>query len=792
MSPDAAEQLAARTVFDQLQYEAYRKKVLKVKQAAAIQGIELDMNKYKDLQGRKDLGQAATNLIEGDVLSTTSSLVLRKESIAGLARSRMDDVLASFRRNMAGQVRQKAKLNNVVRELFGEDTGDLAARELSKAWTEAAEYLRKRFNMAGGAIVKMENWGLPQSHDSLAVRAAGAREWIDFLLGDTPETSRLDINGMIDETTGMPFTRESLTAALNDVWQTISTEGGSTMKVTSVGGGKSVANQRRDHRFLKFKNGDSWMEYQEKYGRSNAFDAMLGHIDSMARDIALIERFGPNPNATMAYVRNMLIKEAKINPEQAGRLSSKMKSMDDMYNSFVGKTNSPVRPKVASFFQSLRDVGTSAFLGATSLTAITDFNFVRLAKQFSGLPQTDTLSRYLEMMNPLTAEEKGRIAVSQGLIANAWTQIAASQARYVGDVGGSEITSRIADFTMRASLLSPHTQANQWAFGMSFNNFVAENRNKPWAALPENLRNTLANNNFRSDTWDIIRSSEPMDYQGTKYITGPQIEKLQGVNEQTAFDLATQYMQMINRETNQAVPSYTNRGRAFLIGSSQPGTVTGELLRSFAMFKNFGVTLLNTQIARGLTQPTVPGRAAYLADLLITTTIMGAFAIQLKEIAKGRDPRGMDSPEFWGAAFLQGGGLGIYGDFLFSNVNRYGSGLEDTIAGPIIGMANDVKDLTIGNAVEFAQGKNLEESKVLSEMLGFAAKYTPGSSIFYIRAALERQVIDRLEMMANPKARQDMLRLEKRYMREYGQRYWWRPGSPTPDRAPNLEAALGD
>jgi hypothetical protein len=39
--------------------------------------------------------------------------------------------------------------------------------------------------------------------------------------------------------------------------------------------------------------------------------------------------------------------------------------------------------------------------------------------------------------------------------------------------------------------------------------------------------------------------------------------------------------------------------------------------------------------------------------------------------------------KFWGAAFLQGGALGIYGDFLYGiNQTRYGSGPIEALAGP--------------------------------------------------------------------------------------------------------------
>ena len=54
--------------------------------------------------------------------------------------------------------------------------------------------------------------------------------------------------------------------------------------------------------------------------------------------------------------------------------------------------------------------------------------------------------------------------------------------------------------------------------------------------------------------------------------------------------------------------------------------------------------------------------------------LLGGLAVQLKEIAKGNDPRPMDSAEFWLAAVMQGGGLGIFGDFFSASTSRTGAG----------------------------------------------------------------------------------------------------------------------
>lgn len=783
MPPVEAELSAARSTFDQLAFESRLKKRRKLLQAEVFKRVEVELKSYRNARGEEDMAQAATNLIEGDVLSKATSVETRKGAIRGLALSRMNDVLATFRRNLVGSVRNKAKLRNVIKEAFGEETGDIHARELAQAWSEASEYLRKRFNAAGGAISKMKNWGFPQYHNMLEIRKAGYEEWRNFIQG------RLDLDEMIDETTGLPFNQESIEIALNEVYQTLISNGANKLRPTGAPSGKSLANQKRDHRFLKFKNADSWFEYQERFGNSNVFDTMIGHIDTMSRDIAFMETLGPNPDATLNYVRTMLIKEAAGDPSKTNRINRKISTMEAMYSAASDRNNVPVDSFIAQTFSGLRQILISAQLGAASLAAITDFNFLRIAKQMSGLPQTDTLRRYLDFISPLSVQEKGKIAVSQGLIAQGWTAVAAGQMRFVGDISGPEITRRISDFVMRASLLSPHTQANQWAFGMSFTNYVAQNRAVAWKDLPKELRNTLDNYGFNEGRWDVIRQTKPMEYEGEAFLTGPDIESRTDIQPKLALDLSTRYLEMINSETNFAVPSHSLRGRVFLTGDSRPGTLGGELSRSFAMYKNFGVSLMNTHMARGLVQPGIGGKGKYIADLIISTALMGALALQLKEMAKGRDPRSMDSVEFWSASLLQGGGLGIFGDFLFSDTSRYGGGLEQTFAGPVVGLASDIKNLTIGNIQQAARG---EDPKFVNESIQFAARYTPGSSIFYMRAALERLVIDRLRLMSDPKAARDMQQLERKYMREYGQRYWWRPGQLKPERAPNLGAAVGE
>ena len=68
---------------------------------------------------------------------------------------------------------------------------------------------------------------------------------------------------------------------------------------------------------------------------------------------------------------------------------------------------------------------------------------------------------------------------------------------------------------------------------------------------------------------------------------------------------------------------------------------------------------------------------------------------------------------------------------------------------------------------------------------------TPGGSLWYIRLAYERMLLDQLQMMVDPDARAAFHRQKRNRKRDYGQEFWWAPGETAPRRAPNHGATIG-
>jgi hypothetical protein len=772
---------AARAAADTLdairrqKFETRRKKLLQAKSWREIEGI---LDTHRTVFGNLDPNAAAVDMLGHVRDQKFSSVESRANAVRNLAHSRMSEVLASFKRNVFGETQNKATQKNMIKEAFGENTGDTAAREMSSAWYAAHEMLRKRFNAAGGAIAKLRNYGFPQVHDNLRIRKAPKEEWVAKIF------SKLDVDGMIDEQTGLAFNEVRLKAVLNDVYDTITQEGYNKLKSGGVLQGRSMANRRLDHRFLKFKNADAWMAYQEEFGNVNVFDTMMSHISSMSRDIGMMEVLGPNPVTTMNAMKASLNAKAAKTGVGADKARAAGVKMDTLYRAHMGTLNSPINGFFANTFAGLRNILTSAQLGTTFFTAVTDLNSQALARKFNGLPQVKTLGQVLKFMEPLGAKERGKLATRLGLISDGWTSVASAQMRYIGEISGPEITRRISDFVMRASLLSPWTQAGRWAFGQQFMGTLADNVGKTFDQLDEGLKGAFERYGFSSRDWEIIRQTDLLDESGASFFSVQNLIDRTDIDGADAERLGTRILEMVNTETEFAVPTGSLRSRQTLLAGTAPGTVGGEILRSFAMYKNFGVTIMNTHVIRGVTELKNNGKAGYLSQFIIGGTILAAFGLQMKELAKGRDPRPMDDPKFWGQALMASGGFGLYGDFLFSDVNRFGQGLGVAVAGPAVGFLDDVRKLTIGNMFQLAQG---EDTNAAAETVNFIKRYMPGSSMWYARLGMERMVWDQLSDMTDPKMKSKWRRLEKQQRTNYGNSYWWQQGKTEPRRAPRFD-----
>lgn len=789
-SRESAEALASSAAIAQLERNIARKDFLAGLTIKRRQAILQDLSLYgTDIgdarlkaqdaggNGRAIDPRAGRALIGGrDPRAHYSSVEGRRLAIEGDAHRELDRLLAEHSANLLGQVRNKAQMDDIVRELFGADTGNGSAKALAEAWRRTAEKLRQRFNAAGGDIGFRADWGLPQAHDWAKVRAAGFDAWREAIAG------RLDRAKMVDDRTGRPFSDEALELVLKDVWETIRSDGTHSLS-PGAPGGKALANRRADARFLVFKSADDWMAYQAEFGSVDPFTAMMGHIDGMARDIAALEILGPNPETTLGWVKDTLVQSAGRDRSPGANLLNDAKAaeraIDRLWDEYRGAHNAADKEWLSLTFSGLRSWQVATKLGGAMLTAVSDFGFQRSRRKFNGLSNATMLPQYLKLMRPGSAEAQ-KMAVRRGLIAEEWAHRTAGQNRLFMEEMTGALPRALANGVLRVSGLNRHTQSMRWVYGMETLATYTEAAGKTFAELEPELRSALSRYGLDAADWDKLRSA-PMDQDGgVEWISPHNAEDPQ---------LAARFMEMVHGEKDLAVPVADLETRATFNSMFPKGTWRGELGRSTVQFKSFGLAVMLAQ-TREIMAMNGGTAARYAAGLVIGTTLMGAIAMQLKALAAGKDLRPMDdaprvwnddgewepSGGFWAAAMFQGGGLGIAGDFFFSAESRTGQGFGSWLAGPTL---SDAQKL-----VNTATAKDPRKSAVRT-----AKAFVPGNNIWFSRAAFDRMVADAIDEAINPDIRNSRRRMQ-RYAEEQGTAYWWAPGDRAPDRSPDFANAL--
>jgi hypothetical protein len=658
--------------------------------------------------------------------------------------------------------------NKIVKSLFGETEGiHPQIKKMADSWKQTAEYLRQRFNEAGGDIKKRADWNLPQKHQRARVAKATREEWVDFTI------DKIKHEGFTDEA-GNQLNRAKIKEILGEIYESIRTDGLNKMGKDDYGKahGVKLANRHQESRVLDFKSADDWLEYQASFGDKDVYGTMIEHIQNMSHEIAMLEMMGTNPKANFRYLLDM------VKQEGAGEGKNTM-YLEGLWRTVSGESETSASPRMADANSSFRNWLVASQLGSAMLSAVSDPVFSAMARSFNGLERKHGLRTMLKL-----AADDQKLAARMGLGLEIWQNTLNN--RY-SEVSGSNMTRKLSDFTMRASYLSTFTDAGRKTFGMEFMANLADIRGlsmdnlaKGKSKQERGLYQAMKRYDITPDEWDKIRNSEVVDHKGVQYLSADNLQKLEGMTRKEKDDLTAKLLNMVLTETDYAVPSPDARTRVISTGLGQKaGTYSGEAMRYLTQYKSFPITVMMQQFYRTFHQKGAVNNAVYGAQTLVMTTMAGYAAMQLKEMAKGKEPiQTMDASVVFAAA-MQGGGLGILGDFFLSNQNRFGNGLLASMMGAGAGFVEDAHRLTQGNAMAAITDG---ESRFARDMVDFVGRYTPASSLWYTRVAFERIVLDQLELLADETAtRKSWRRTARKAKKEKNQGYWWKHGEMAPE-----------
>ncbi|HEY6872795.1 MAG TPA: hypothetical protein VI298_08730 [Geobacteraceae bacterium] len=627
-------------------------------------------------------------------------------------------------------------------------------------------------------------WLSPERRNRLQAKAQEA--WTDFMMEriDRSKYANPDTGGLLDD--------GELRDVFRSVWRTIATNG--LVKDVEVAGEKpALADILGAHRDIHFRDAEGFLDANRAFGAKGLFEAMVGNTRRHATDIAMMETFGPDTDAGFE-TGTRYAQQAQAEETMDGTKGRRRNEV--MYQELTGVANMPTEERfalISSFMQATRNYISAAKLGMLPLSMVSDFAIFRTVAQSDGFGAGETIRMMLKMLNPL--DEADRVLARRHAI---FTQSVVNDVlmRY-GAEQGAGFSRKVADFTVRYSGAEFLHNSLKQAFQLLIGSHTHDFRDTAFDALEPRYKRMLERYGIDEENWNIIRTAEPVEIAGQNVVTpwtvarahapeqnldpGFRSADLDKIGRQKVQEAAARFGAMLSEEGDTAMITPGLRTNATLKGATHPGEVTGELARSFALFKSFSFAMVQKIWPRIMEEGTAGGRAGMAAQFALAMMVTGAISIQLKEIAKGRNPRSMADPGFWGAALLQSGGMGIFGDFLLQDANRFGGGLADTIAGPVVGLANDVRKLTVGNAETAWEGKH--DPNFIPEAIQFAKNYAPAMNLWYTRLALDHLLFFHAQEAANPGY---LRRMRRKVERENDQTFWYAPEDNMPGGAPDV------
>lgn len=623
----------------------------------------------------------------------------------------------------------------------------------------------QRENQAGSYIRLKEGRVVRASHDQRRLVKAGSEEWKGYIrdkldyekMGIAPDR----IDGFLD-------------SAYEAIVSGVRRDGDRTEIGKAFTGPGNLAKKESASGVFTFKNPNDWYDYDQKFGRASLREAFMQDIQSASRATALMEVLGTNPQAMVDRLIERMEDKYRGDPAKLKQIKRETVGTGALQyqaalDEVTGDVNIGSHAGLARTMHWVRSLQTMAKLGGAWVSALSDVAFIASNRIYQGRSLLDAWGDgFTAVFKGMSRGEMREFADRLGVGIEGQLGDFMSRFNAADDVPGQ--TSKMMSTFFKLNLLQPWTESNKRGVTMMIANDLGREASKGFDKLPEDLRRILSIYGINAKGWELARKGAKKGPDGRVYLIPGEIPDVK---------MRENVFALLVSEADNSVPSPGARERAMIRRGYRPNTAAGEGIRFLTQFKSFGVTALTKSVGRqvygyGAKGPMDQmkrgvGANMGLINTIVGTTVLGYYVMQLKELAKGRDMRPA-TPETFLAAAMQGGGLGIYGDFLFGEANRYGGGTLETIAGPGVGAAADFIDL-LQNARGVIVGG---EQDLGADTLRLIKGNVPFANLFYTKEAMNYLIWYQLQETINPGY---LRRMERRAKTQNDQTYWLPPSS---------------
>lgn len=786
-------------------------------QAEAEQRILADAARFKNRKGEADIGEFGQRLINRVHFDAQALFRIDMAELSALAHEFGRTILSGKRINPARAVL-------MLREVFGEDTGDETARTLAQAWRALSRRKIDQFNGAGGNVAVREDWHVPQRHDGAAVAKAGFDEW-RAVIADSVAPER-----MINPNTGLAFRPHEFEEALRDVFETIVWHGmGDDAEVGRPGA--AFWRRRNDARFFVFRDADAWLRYHKRFGGDqHIFEVMAGYLRSINHDIAAMQRLGPNPRRAVEWLAgtegaegglimqhardadagrsalfprsNDLGKTFKTAREREQYARNKAMAVSRAWRHFTGEARRPVHAGWAEAEGNLNNIIYANALAFTPTLAGADLVNQAATRAFNSVSVRGMMR---DLVDALRLSRDRKELAEMGVEIDTGLSAMLSEARDSAVMHGGTTSRYIVDRAFTFSALKPMTMGFRAMWTMGVLHDVARHHATPYERLPQNFRAMLARYDIDAAAWEFIQATPLYQNNGLRMVRPKDIAQTDifaltgraAIEESVVArpgltrgeEVALRLMSLIQEEGEGATISGTPRSAR--IFPFRPGSITGTFIGSLSRLKTYTLSHWQHHAYRaaeifwreGGGIRGMGGAARYYGlSLIVPSMFLVGVGTVLAEMAQGKDPPDVSDWRFWDRVFWRTVSLGFFQDVfqgVFEPESRLNSAARFT--GPTLQRLTSLMSWTGDVFKEGAAAVGLieDDTNLGRSTIRTARQFVPRA--WATDLAVDRLAWDNLQRMVDPEADADFARRAAR-----AEQGMWAPPGQAPFRWPDL------
>ncbi len=642
-----------------------------------------------------------------------------------------------------------------------------------------------RANLAGGYTIPLEGYITKQEHNSLKLREAGYEVWLKFIYPLLDHQKIAKLNDKMDYKAIFNNLASSIHLKDTDHYLNIAFTHIKGSNLADVASASRKLHFKSPEAWLAYQK--KFGNYVENdlvdkiitpliKSRSFIADSIVSNLNILGQSIGMMESMGCNPELMLQSIKGTFTRELQELATKDPAILKQLAVLNNP-NSFTNQLDlmlgvKPQIPSVDRILGAYRSWKCMANLGKVVLSSIPDMISFVSELQNNGIPLMKSYANILQVaITGFNGEKKKELASLLGVAVD--SLLGHSHSRFAGEYPVSGGVFKLTNAFFKLNFMEWWDNAWKSTMGNLLSHNLASQVNKPFNSLYHNLQTLLNRYGINESNWHLfqhlVQQIENKPYLIPDmallpdHVLKEHLQLQSAKNAISSLDI-TRFKQdltnnlrryLLDRVDTAIATPHTAERNAVLFGNLgiKAGSPAAAVIKCIMQFKTFAYTYITRplksitidqipthqqigsgnlldlgtwkDIAKSMRNPT---SIKMLFQLLPGSIGLGYLSINAKRLFDGKEWLDPNEEGVFMASLLQGGGLGLFGDFFFNEYDSYNNLLK-ALAGT---MGSDVIDF--GTIVTLIKNGEVDKAEELFKKS--LQRNIPGRNLFYLQPAL--------------------------------------------------------